>query len=214
MKKKLRLKRNVFEHLIAIMVISLAMICVWGISIWATDWRHDLEPVYTVPQANPEDVTDIDEPDMSIELITYQERDLPLKSGGEFKTYMDWRKITNVLSDQYALQRLAVTDDQGFRRYQNRYLIAVGSYYSTTIGTEFRITLSSGKVFHAIVGDLKKDIHTDPNNQYIPINGNIIEFIVDTKVLRPEIKRAGDISKEGFIGKIIKIEEVIYEPKN
>jgi len=73
-----------------------------------------------------------------------------------------------------------------------------------------RVTSRRGEVeTYAMVGDIKMDIHTDANNQYIPINGNIIEFIVDTNKLDPKIKKLGDVSNSGLEGKIVMIEEVI-----
>lgn len=53
------------------------------------------------------------------------------------------------------------------------------------------------------------DTHTDANNQYIPINGNIVEFIVDINKLDPTTKKLGDVSNLSFKGKIVRIEEVI-----
>ena len=144
------------------------------------------------------------------ELITYHEKMLPLQSTGAFKTYMDWRTITSPSSLQHALQRLAVTDAKGFRTYKGRYLVAMGTYYADKVGKEFRVTLDSGRVFHVIVGDIKQNNHTDPHNQYVPGNGNIIEFIVDSRIISAEARNRGDISSLGFEGSIIKIEEVLY----
>ena len=87
-----------------------------------------------------------------------------------------------------------------------RVLITGGS---GQVGKELKITLDNGFVFYVMVGDIKMDMHTDANNQYVPINGNIIEFIVDIDKLDPKTKKLGDISNLGFEGKIVRIEEVI-----
>ena len=126
-----------------------------------------------------------------------------------FKTYMSYKAISNKSSNQWKLQQLAYTDDKGFRKIDNYYLVAVGTYYSEKVGTKLRITLEDNKVIDAIVGDIKKDIHTDSNNQYVLKNGNMIEFIVDIDKLEKLSKKMGDVSYSGMKGKIIKIEELI-----
>lgn len=60
-----------------------------------------------------------------------------------------------------------------------------------------------------MVGDIKQDIHTDANNQYVTMNGNIMEFIVDVDKLDELTKKLGDVSNSGLEGVIIKIEEVV-----
>ena len=134
---------------------------------------------------------------------------LPEDADGSFKTYMDYKKITDKSSKQWHLQQLAYTDSEGFRKFNDSYLVAVGTYYADEVGKEFRVTLDSGIVFHAMVGDIKQDIHTDANNQYVTMNGNIMEFIVDVDKLDELTKKLGDVSNSGLEGAIIKIEEVV-----
>ena len=134
---------------------------------------------------------------------------LPEDADGSFKTYMDYEKITNKSSRQWHLQQLAYTDSEGFRKFNDSYLVAVGTYYADEVGKEFRVTLDSGIVFHAIVGDIKQDIHTDANNQYVTTNGNIVEFIVDVDKLDGLTKKLGNVSNSGLEGSIIKIDEVV-----
>ena len=137
----------------------------------------------------------------------YETIDLP-EVCGSMKTYMDYRTITDRTSKQYYLQQLATTDADGFRRVNNYYLVAVGSYYSTQIGQELLIVLEDGKVLNAMVGDLKQDRHTDSSNRYVEGNGNIVEFIVDTDVLSKDSIRSGDVSRSGLSGRILRISEV------
>jgi hypothetical protein len=141
--------------------------------------------------------------------VVYIEYEVPNQTCGSFKTYMDYRTITNRTSMQWALQQDAYTDEQGFRRYDGKYMIALGTYYSPSVGKEFRITLDSGVVVDAIVGDVKQDIHTDETNRFIPFNGNIVEFIVDVQAMDALPKKLGDVSVLGLDGSVIKIEEVV-----
>ena len=134
-----------------------------------------------------------------------------------FKAYMDYRCITNKASDQYKLQLSAWTDDMGLRRVDNYYLVAMGTYYSDTIGDRFRITLEGDKTFDVMIGDIKADIHTDKNNMYSPVynsdgsfkSANVIEFIVDKQVISKKVKLWGDVSAyDEFAGNIVKIERI------
>lgn len=127
-----------------------------------------------------------------------------------FKSYMDFRCITNTRSPQYRLQSDCWTDDEGLRRCGDDFVIAVGSYYADCIGERFEITLDTGEKFTAVVGDFKADAHTDETNRYTLAGNNsknVIEFVVDCKVLNKTAKRMGDISYiDGFDGNIEKIE--------
>lgn len=128
-----------------------------------------------------------------------------------FKSYMSYRAITNTKSAQYRLQEECWTDDNGLRRYNNDYVIAVGSYYTNTIGERFKITLDSGNSFYAVIGDFKADKHTDSLHQYTPtesVGKCVVEFVVDTSTLDRTARKMGDISYiEGFDGNVEKMEK-------
>jgi len=196
-----------------ILMMTMLLI-VFGYLIWQVNRNVEREleavtmykPIFTEVSAEPYQIIDVQE---DKELYTYNTLELPTEATGEFKTYMDYRKIKDKTSKQWNLQQLATTNEKGFRVFNGRYLVAVGSYYATEVGKELKITLDNGFVFYVMVGDIKMDIHTDANNQYVPINGNIIEFIVDIDKLDPITKKLGDVSNLGFEGKIVKIEEVI-----
>ncbi len=113
-----------------------------------------------------------------------------------FKAYMDYRKITSKSSPQYKLQRngQVYTDNKGFRRLGNDYIIAVGTFYSNRIGERLEVTMQNGNRFTATVGDTKANIHTDSSNRYVVKDGSILEFLVDTPNLDPKAKRMGDMS--------------------
>lgn len=129
-----------------------------------------------------------------------------------FKSYMDYRCITNTDSAQYRLQQQCYTDTDGLRRTESGdYTIALGSYYASRIGDRYRIELDGGRVFYATVGDFKADRHTDALNQYTEAgNGskNVVEFIVDTDDLSPYTREMGDISYSDFYGNIESIERI------
>lgn len=132
-----------------------------------------------------------------------------------FKSWMPYTAITDKTSEQWTLQQKAHTDDKGFRRIDEDYMVAMGSYYSDLCGGRFQITLDSEKTFTVIVGDIKADIHTDPLNMYHPViykgeevAANVLEFIVDTDVMDNEVLLKGTICDLGFEGEIIKIEKL------
>lgn len=202
-----------------IMMMSI-MVLVFGYLIWQVNRKveRDVEafkvykPVFAEVSANPIQIyTNDDKIDVQVKETpyNYELKELPKEATGEFKTYMDYRKITNKSSKQWALQQLAETDENGFRVFNGKYLVAVGTYYSKEVGKEMRITLEDGKEINVMIGDIKQDEHTDKNNQYVPANGNIIEFIVDVDKLDPLTKKLGNVSNSGLEGKIVMIEEVI-----
>lgn len=129
-----------------------------------------------------------------------------------FKAYMDYRTITNTESAQYKLQQDCWTDENGLRRQTDDYVVAMGTYYSNTIGDRFEITLDNGNNFTVIIGDIKADKHTDSKNMYYPMGdgkGNVIEFIVDAKKLDKTAKNWGDISAIDFFdGEIEEIKKL------
>lgn len=124
--------------------------------------------------------------------VGHNDYDVPNNSG--MKSYMDYRTITSVESNQYKLQQIASTDESGIRKVNDRYCIAVGSYYSTTIGQYIDVELENGEVIHGILADCKDDKHTDSKNQIHAIDGSVVEFVVDTNSLGAITMKMGDIS--------------------
>lgn len=121
-----------------------------------------------------------------------------------FKSYMDYRTLSDKTSLQYDLQQQAYTDSlTGIRMVNNRYLIAVGSYYTTEIGSYIDVIMNNGTVIQCVLGDVKNDNHTDLTNRQNP-NGSVVEFIVDINTLNSVVKQQGDISyvNEDFEGEI------------
>lgn len=129
----------------------------------------------------------------------------------EFKTYMSYKAITSTGTPQYKLQHNenTSTDENGFRKYNGEYMVALGSYYGTDIGTRYRITLDSGNSFYAVLGDQKSDLHTDAKHQHR--NGNVVEFIVDTAKISNKCRTSGNMSfanNAGLEGKVVAIERL------
>ena len=110
-------------------------------------------------------------------------RGVPRGSDGSFKSYMSYKAITNKESKQYQLQTECWTDGFGFRRWGDYYCVAMGTAYSDVIGTKFVITFDTGVQIKVILSDVKQDRHTDSTNRFVPKNGNICEFLVDTNKL-------------------------------
>lgn len=129
-----------------------------------------------------------------------------------FKSYMGFKSITNKRSEQYRLQEDCWTDADGLRRYEDDYVVALGTFYADHIGERFRITLDTGESFYAVIGDFKADRDTDENNQYTPTarcGKCVLEFVVDTKKLDRTARKMGDISYiSGFCGNVEMIEKV------
>ncbi|MCI7767487.1 MAG: hypothetical protein MSJ26_05845 [Oscillospiraceae bacterium] len=116
----------------------------------------------------------------------------------EFKTYMDYRRITDTDSVQYALQQEAYTDSLGIRRIGEDVCVALGTAYTDSCGERFEITLDSGNTFTAIVGDIKDDSDTDPTNRYVELwegHGDMVEFIVETEKLDKTVRIMGSIGE-------------------
>ena len=131
--------------------------------------------------------------------------DVPADS--EFKSFMDYEKITSTTSRQWQLQRMCTTTSNGLRIYNGRYTVAVGTYFDAPVGTYIDVTLSTGKVLKCIVGDIKQDIHTDSMNIQAE-SGNVVEFIVDENKLSDDVHLSGTISTiDAFGGYVVSIKK-------
>lgn len=110
------------------------------------------------------------------------------------KTWMSYTTITSKSSKQFKLQKLAYTGNYGIRMVNNRYCVALGSYFNCEIGQYFDLVLANDVVIQCIMSDQKADVHTDSNN-IITIESNCLsEFVVDIDNLNKDAKRDGSIS--------------------
>lgn len=152
--------------------------------------------------------------------VQYVVLEVPNHDDNSFKTYMDYRAITDRSSKQWKLQQEAYTNEYGFRMVDDYYCIALGSAFSNKIGAKFEITLQNGQTFKGILADQKSDLHTDKTNRYMELsNGkiNVVEFIVETEKLEKLPRIMGDVSHTSsglFDGEIVEIKEVIDEETN
>lgn len=123
-----------------------------------------------------------------------------------FKSYMNY-KMLNKDYEGRKLVELGYSDNYGFRRIDELYCVALGSYYGT-IGDIFRVTLSTGTQIKVIKCDIKSDSHTDPTNRYTVSSDCMMEFIVDTSSMPESIKISGTVNTgtelDGYIISIYK----------
>lgn len=133
-------------------------------------------------------------------------------SDGTFKSYMDYRKITDDTSKQYELQQNNVTfNDYGIEMLNNRYFIAIGTGHGYFVGDKVEVILEGEKILPCIVGEIKDDKDTDETNIYRTTDKSIIEFIVDETLVPSEVKLYGSFNiindYNGKLFNIIKAEE-------
>ena len=212
---KLSKKQIYFNRAITIAVLALILTVVLYITSDNKSNREipvvHLIVVYEPQQAN---AIEIETQETHIPKPKIVSRGLPRDASGEFKSYMDYRTITNKSSLQWQLQQECWTDEDGLRRFEDYYVVALGTYYAESVGKKFIIHFESGVSINVIVGDIKDDRHTDESNRYITFNGNIVEFIVDTHKLNRMSLLMGDVSYiEGLdiSGAVIKIDEIVKE---
>ena len=126
------------------------------------------------------------------------------------KSYMDYGCIKTW--KQHDLQKIAYTGNYGIRQVNGRYCVAVGSAFTTEIGTYIDLVLENGEIIPCILADCKDDEDTDINN-IITHDGSLAEFVVETSNLSKVVIRKGDISfvNEKWNSPIVKVK--IYEKK-
>lgn len=125
----------------------------------------------------------------------------PTRGGGRgvsvndngFKSYMDYRAITNTGSKQYTLQYSGAYTSSGYRMYDGNYMVALGSRFGA-VGSKGMVTFSDGSSIPIIIGDIKADAHTDSSNTYHLSDGSVIEFIVDTGSISSMARQMGSMS--------------------
>lgn len=102
-----------------------------------------------------------------------------------FKSFMDYRMITDTSSPQYKLQQHAYTNKDGLREYEGMLMIAIAGY---NVGDQLKLILDNGKELEVIVGDIKA------NTGCLHEDGSLVEFIVYTPELSPKVCLHGDLS--------------------
>lgn len=139
--------------------------------------------------------------------------DPPCAATGMFKSWTPYT-IYAKWSEQYKLQKLAYTDDNGLRKVGEYFCVALGSYYGDEVGLLYEITLEDNgeyKTFKAVLCDQKSDRHTDPTHRYTKKHGCMVEFAIDTKVAQKvnSIVYHGNVGiLEQFKGSVVKIKNI------
>lgn len=110
----------------------------------------------------------------------------------DFKSYMDYSALSRF--SQKELQDLAVTDEQGFRVLDNRYMVAVGTAVTNRVGDYIVLILENGTRIECIVADIKDDRHTDDSCMVTKENGCVSEFIIDKSVMDSSVLKKGSVS--------------------
>ena len=128
--------------------------------------------------------------DIDCPVITCTEYKIPEYSG--FKSFMTYKKFGKKTA-QYELQLSAITDEYGFRKVDDYYMVAIGSHFNTSVGQRVDLVLENGEVIQCVVGDHKAKKDTDSANIFTK-NNCMSEFIVDAKILDKTVKAKGDVS--------------------
>lgn len=155
------------------------------------------------------------------EAATKKER-LPVAQTNFF-AFMDYRKITDMESDQYRLQQECFTEEStGIRTYNcdgiTYYCVALGSAYGRDIGDTWCVTLVNGLKFNIILAEFKDDGSTEFFGHYCKNYDdedciNVIEFIVDTQQVPAVARARGTMSALGYFGGLFGDDGNIVEMK-
>lgn len=175
------------------MTICLLLLCMLlpSISVQANDNINKYElptagfsKFITTIDNNIEKEVDITTP----KCITYL-----IENHSGLKSYMSYKALTSKSSYQYKLQQKADTDNNGFRKINRRYCVAVGTAFNAQVGQYLDVSLENGTIIECVVGDIKADEDTDKSNTFTK-NGCCLEFIVDIRYLDETCKVMGDCS--------------------
>lgn len=146
----------------------------------------------------------------NIEIPTIQCEEYTIPEYSGFKSFMSY-KTFGKNTNQHKLQQLAVTDENGFRRVKDYYVIAVGSFFEARIGQRIDLILENGEVIKCLVGDEKAEKDTDITNIFSR-NNCMSEFVVDLKQLEATVKNRGDVSffpDEEWASPVVKV--ILYD---
>ena len=204
-------KRKIFLTLGFIVVVATTVFTFSkGSKADESEYLGERVDVYASVVAEP-----IPEEEIVIEPIieedtTYILVEMPERSR-DFKSYMSYTCLKNWL--QADLQEIATTDEDGFRKLDDRYMIAVGTAVTNEVGTYVTLVLENGTEIKCIVGDIKDDMHTQDNNIVTKANECVSEFIIDKDVMDDTVLSMGSVSYafENWRSKVVSIK---VEDKN
>lgn len=152
--------------------------------------------------------------------VAYISREVPTFNTS-VKTWMPYRACAwGSPQRNFSESSWCYTDSYGFRRAYGEsdfgvnddyYLVAMGSYYSRTIGDKFRVTTDTGRVFYVVLAEFKDDRHTNSTHQWGTDNKDVLEFLVDSTILDIKVKRIGSCNVHMPLnGSIVKLEEMNF----
>lgn len=75
------------------------------------------------------------------------------------------------------MQEKCKTAKNGIRVYKGRYVAAVGTYYTSKVGTKIDLVMKNKKVVKCIVGDIKANQDTDCSHRQTA-DGSVVEFLL------------------------------------
>ena len=142
----------------------------------------------------------------------YRYKSYSSPSSNTFKSYEDADCITDCIKLPHGIlkKKYRLDYQSGVWMVENRYCIAVGSYYTNKVGVKIDLVLSSRNgrkhTLKCITADSKADKDTIKNHR-VHKDGSVAEFVVKTSSLPPKARLMGDVSYAGkqFKGKIVKI---------
>ena len=144
------------------------------------------------------------------------------------KKMKKWVSAFDSSSDPYKLQQMCLTDETtGIRYYTDKngkkwYCAALAGAFGIMAGSKYEFTLANGTVVPVILADYKHDISNVRPDDYgdddINYDGeyciNVIEFVVDIRVIPRNVLSAGTMSalKEygGLYGHEGNIVDIVY----
>lgn len=194
--RKIKIERITLVIVIFILMIALASALVYPLFIKDTDTSKSIdEPM--VLESNPEPFAD---PQPEVVQIADKPNDVLMpvcNTTSTFKSWMDYRMITSKSSGQWSLQQKATNDDNGFRKVDKYYTVAMASQYGP-VGTKYLITFSGGTLIYVMIGDIKANTNCSHDDS------SMLEFIIDKDIMPKENKRSGNFNSifEGTITEI------------
>ena len=128
-----------------------------------------------------------------------------VEGGHTMKPYTGYWAYNLKGSAQHSLQKICKTAENGIRVATDsfgvdRYCVALGIYWAggqpKDIGRCLDVYMVNGSILHCVLADVKRQ-EDAKGNKYGRINNDILEFIVDEKVLSWAVKECGNVSKAG-----------------
>lgn len=132
--------------------------------------------------------------------------ELLLTNNNSFKSYMDYRKVTNKNTKQYKLinsNNTKIKDNGLIEDSNSNVYVAMASVYGS-VGDVLEITLDNNTTISVLIVDIKSN--KDVENGQHKLDKSVVEFVVDTNKLSRKVKMTGDISSiDGYEGNITSI---------